>query len=169
MAASVMPSTSQLVMCLRPLVLWVRLLGIDLSLGKTNTRASKHRKWFIICYTITCLLANVSCQLNVIIYIFLNFSNFSLDGKNQLKTVTSSWNAIADFINYAIHGVGGHLILLTVIRSRWTNLVQSFQHLDKSLAPKFFAKLRCITIFSVAFIIFWVCLIGMIFNLSVKT
>jgi len=72
----------------------------------------------MICYAATCLLANIASQLNVIIYIFFNLSSFSLDGKNKLETVTSSWNAIADFINYAIHGVGGHLILLTVIRSK---------------------------------------------------
>ena len=153
-----MSNSSQFIKCLRPFVLWVRLLGIDLSDDEKRNATSKKKKWFIICYATTCLLANIASQLNVIIYIFFNLSTFSLVEKNKLETVTSSWNAIADFINYAIHGVGGHLILLTVIRSRWTNLIQSLQFLDKSLDPKFFARLRRITIFSVAFIIIWVCL-----------
>lgn len=88
-----MSNSSQFIKCLRPFVLWVRILGIDLSDdGKTTNATSKKKKWFMICYAATCLLANIASQLNAIIYIFFNLSSFSLDGKKKFDLIRYTMN-----------------------------------------------------------------------------
>ena len=149
-----MSERSQFQQCLRPLVLWIRFLGIDLSDAEGSF--PKKRRWITMLYAAIFLLANIASQCDVIIYLFNNLSNFGVNKTSQSKTITSLLNTLIDFINFAIHGVGSHLILLAVIRPRWKNLMQSFILLEKQLDFEYFIKLRRVTIFSVFFILFWV-------------
>jgi hypothetical protein len=77
-------------------------------------------------------------------------------GVETVKKITSSWNVIIDLVNFTIQGIGGHLILLFVVRPRWTCLIDTFSRLEDQLESKFFIKLRRIALFSAISLTFWV-------------
>ena len=124
-------------------------MGVDLS---ERTKSATSYK----CYAAVCLLLNFASQIDVIVYCIQNVNGFSIIGLGTLKTVTSSWNTVIDFINYAINGILGHLILLFVIRPRWAALIESFYRLEDQLDAKVFIHVRRMTLFATFSTVLWV-------------
>ena len=142
-------NSSQFERSLQPLIVLLSFIGVNLSKPVRNC------KWFFL-YATVCLLLNITSQIDVIIYCFQNITEFSILGFGKLETITSAWSTVMDITNYAIHGVGSHFILLFVIRSRWTTLIERLRRLEDQFDQEFFIKLHRISLFASGFIILWV-------------
>ena len=70
-----------------------------------------------------------------------------------LDTSTAIWNMIIDFANYSIHGIGIHLILLTVIRVQWIDTIKTFQRLNVIFADENWIRIRKISFVGVIYVI----------------
>ena len=142
---------SQFNQSLRPLLLLLRFIGINLF--KIN---SSSNRCLNISYDAIWLLINSIGQIDVMVFLFQNRDKYLMLGVETVKKVTSSWNVIIDLVNFTIQGIGGHLALLFVVRPRWGSLVETFSLLEDQLDPQFFIKLHRIALFCVISLIFWV-------------
>ena len=131
---------SQITQSLRPLMMLLRFLGVDLI---SEEKSSK----LIILYSSFCLLLNVAGQLDVLFYLFKS--------RTELWNV-SYCNLVIDYVNFAIQNVGGHLILLFFFRRDWDNLIQSLFLVEDLLKPQFFIKLHRVAWIGSVSLIFWV-------------
>lgn len=142
---------------LSPLLLWLRLIGVNLIHTKSGLCAVGKKKCLIASYSIICFLVSVTVQTDVLLYLYWNLCEYKLHGEVQLKTITSSWNTVIDLSNYAMYGVGSHFMLLVFVRPRWAGLVECFNRFDNHLDDTFLIRLRRVSWIGPFFILFWVC------------
>lgn len=137
---------------MQPLVIWIRILGIDIPNNSTTT-TSRYR-WFVIFYGTLCFLIHVGCQVDILYFVMSKSLQNSVEISGYSETtVTATWNTVTDFINYTIYALGGHLVLLIVIRPRWTKMTQCFQRSQLIFNEESFIRLRYITVFGVGYIV----------------
>jgi hypothetical protein len=77
-------------------------------------------------------------------------------GGLHFDTSTAAWNAVIDFVNYALHGIGTHVIMLTVVRKRWMDLMDTFHRSKDVFTHDKYIQIRKIATFGVAYVIFLV-------------
>lgn len=140
---------------IRPLILWMRIIGVDLSDASSHSR--RQHRWLIHIYGVVCFLTHTFSQVNVVYYLVFERDCLS-NGQNDLlviyDTVTATWNWIIDFVNYAVYGIAIHFMSLTLIRHRWNGLQNNFQHLQIVFTDEsYYVKLRKVSLFSVAYVI----------------
>lgn len=129
----------------RPILIGFRCIGIDL-LESSN---KLHRR-FCLFYSMLCLLLNLAAEVDILN--FLKSPELFIMGEDKLETtITSSWNAVIDFVNYAVHSLGSHLILLTFFRARLERLLNVMMHRCNS-QWNFYTKLYRLSIFGVIYI-----------------
>ena len=146
----------------RPILIWIRWIGIDIR------EDDKHKsRWQI--YGLLCLLFNLACEADVLnflrrpeLYYYsrpsemdYSLSNSTDFNRAEYNSITSSWNGIIDFTNYAVHSIGSQLLLLTVIRPRWGNLMAILKRCESQLgdAKDFYVNMRKMSIFGVIYVI----------------
>lgn len=128
-----------------PILVWFRCIGIDLMESSDN----KLDRMFWLLYSISCFLLNLAAEVDILN--FLKNPELYFTGGAKLETATSSWNATIDFVNYATHSIGSHLILLTVVRTRLKRLLKVMLRCNSQ--RNFYTKLYRLSIFGVLYII----------------
>ena len=140
---------------IQPLVIWIRILGVDLP-GSCSTPSQLRNRRLLILYGIFCFIANLSGQFEIFFYLHAQRieESFELSGQVLLSSTTATWNSIIDFSNYAIHGIGSHIIFLLVIRPRWNTLMETFQgSLQVAFKEESYKRTRKLSIIGVGYII----------------
>lgn len=133
----------------RPILIWFRCIGIDLI----ESSEKKLDRIFWLLYSISCFLLNLAVEVDILN--FLKNPELYITGGAKLETATSSWNATIDFVNYAAHSVGSHLILLAVVRPRLKRLLHVMHRCNSQ--RNFYTKLYRLSIFGVIYIFLIVC------------
>jgi gustatory receptor len=141
-----------------PLIIWTRILGVNLS-DKSNSSA-KHHQWLIFAYGGFCLLCHLAGQIDILYYLQgkLKMGSLERSGGLNFETSTATWNSIIDFINYAVHGIGTHVLMLTVIRKRWINLMETFRRSEDMFSDERYIRIRKVATYGVAYVILLVCI-----------
>ena len=150
-------SKNLLTWSLRPLVVFTNCIGIHLpDCAAHNFVIKNNRRWIKFSHALFCFLLNLVSQVGSFTFLLRSKSTLGVIGQDSLNTTTAFVNAICDYANYSIASVGSHLILLVVVRPRWEALISSFQRYEKQLEPKFYIKLRRISLLGVCFTAFLV-------------
>ncbi len=71
-------------------------------------------------------------------------------------TTTATWNWTIDFINYVAHGIGVHVILVTVVQAQWKDLMNILQRLLEEFPDANYIQIRRLSLFGVAYVILMV-------------
>ncbi|EFX88066.1 hypothetical protein DAPPUDRAFT_311619 [Daphnia pulex] len=147
------PATNWWAWSIRPLIIWLRIIGVDLP--DTSTPSTQRNRWHISVYRAFCFLLHASCQINILRYLFNTGLQVFLYQTDDLGfgTTTANWNWIIDFTNYTIHGVGIHLVLLTVIRFQWIDTMEIFQRLNAIFTEENYIGIRKISYWGVIYVI----------------
>jgi hypothetical protein len=147
------PATTCWAWSIRPLIIWLRIIGVDLP--DTSTPSTQRNRWHISVYRAFCFLLHASCQINILRYLFNTGLQVFLYQTDDLGfgTTTANWNWIIDFTNYTIHGVGIHLVLLTVIRFQWIDTMEIFQRLNAIFTEENYIGIRKISYCGVIYVI----------------
>lgn len=140
----------------RPLVIWAKWLGVNLS----NEDRRKVCWWFVL-YTFSVLLISIVFQFLCLNYVINNYKQISsiFTLETGYNSDTFAWNTVMDFTNFAIHSLGIHIIFVFVFPSRWRLLVEAFQNLESFLNFNFFNRVRKASILGLFWIIILVSLI----------
>ena len=143
---------------IQPLVTWFRILGVNLPESCSTSRQHWCSRTFNIVYGIFCFVANLLGQFEILYYMHVKRmeGKLQLAGEVPFNTETATWNLIIDFCNYAIHGVGSHIILLLVIRPRWSGVMEIFQQCHFAFSNQSFNRIRKISFLGIAYIVFLV-------------
>jgi hypothetical protein len=152
------PSTICWAWSIRPLVIWLRVIGVDFSV----LSISSIRRWLILVYRAFCFLLHFSCQIN---NLHFGYNTLLVEEHNHFgSTTTSTWNTFIDFINYFVHGVGIHIMLLTVIRTRWINMMDIFQRLHDIFTEENYIRIRKLSYWGIIYVILVVRILSVIVN-----
>ena len=141
---------------IRPLILWMRILGVDLP--DASTSSSRRHRWLLMSiYGLVCFSTHAFSQVNIVHSLvfkreYIN-CNDNPDGLPLYDTVTATWNWIIDFINYAVYGIGIHFMLLTLIRLRWNGLGNTFHQYQNVFTDENYDRLRKVSSICVAYVI----------------
>ena len=137
----------------RPIVLFLRCLGVDLSPSEGKTRV---RRWLTHFYALFCLILARSIS---IFWHFLGPIDSAVTAANdylKLFRFTTAYSSTVFFIHLIAH-VGNHLILLLFIRKRFPALMKIFCQLQNELSnQRVFIKIRRFTICCITFSLFLV-------------
>lgn len=138
---------------IHPLIIWLRFLGVDLPNMSTASRSN--RRWLILVYSLLCLSFHATGQIDLLCYVHAKWAPDSLEQAvgSPYDTRTAKMNTIIDFTNYTIHGFGTHIILLTIIRTRWERLKQIFQRFDNVFVDQNYIRIRRMSYFGVVYTI----------------
>lgn len=106
-------------------------------------------------YQAFCFLLVVLIQSSTVIHIFRNARTVSSAQINVNSTTALSWNFIIDNTNFALYAITGHGFLLLLTRPRmWTDLINSFELLDKNLPSlDIYPRCRQLTFIAIVYII----------------
>ena len=137
---------------IQPLVIWARWLGVDLS----NGDRPKFCWWFVL-YSVFVFFISIIFQVLCLIYVIDNHKEISITFtlENRFNSDTFSWNTVMDFVNFAVHSLGTHVIFLSAFRTRWNLLGEAFQNLESFLKFNFFSRIRKASILG----LFWIILL----------
>lgn len=141
-----------------PMIIWMRILGVDLREISADSSVQRHHRWLMFLYSGFCFLCHLAGQIDILCYLQRNQKQGSLErsGGLHFDTSTAAWNAVIDFVNYALHGIGTHVIMLTVVRKRWMDLMDTFHRSKDVFTHDKYIQIRKIATFGVAYVIFLV-------------
>ena len=92
---------------LRPLSLWLSLIGVDLPPRHRN----RVIRW-------SAVLLNVFLHVYLVVFLGRNMHDISISLAKAFS-FTHMWNLIVDYANFSVHAIGVHLSLLIVTRVKW--------------------------------------------------
>ena len=143
---------------IRPLVIWIRILGVDLPADISNSIYSCCRCGFILLriYGVICLLFRAIGEIEkCLFFLYCKKTTFErVGGVNYEWTTTATWNVIIDFTNYAVRSLGIHVMLVTVIRTRWIHfLMEISQRSTFVFTDENYVRLRRISFLGVVYVI----------------
>ncbi|KAI9562832.1 hypothetical protein GHT06_010287 [Daphnia sinensis] len=127
---------------IRPLIIWLRFLGV--ALPDVSTSSSLCHRWVMLAHGILCFSSHATGHIDILCYLFTKSEPGSLEqaGGSNYDTTTAKMNSIIDFVNYTVNGFGTHIIMLTVIRTRWIRLRNSFQRLEGVFVEENYIRIR---------------------------
>ena len=144
---------------IRPMIILLRIIGVDLPGCSAISSAQRNRRWLILVYRIFCFLCHISSRIHILHYwspmlLIALFHNQTDDAISYLdSSATAKWNMIIDLANYLIHDIGIHLILLTFIRAQWVNTMEIFQRLNVIFTAENYILMRKISFGGVIYVI----------------
>ena len=143
---------------IRPMIIWLRIIGVDLSGCSAISSVQRNRRWLILVYRIFCFLCHISSRIHILHYwspmLLIALSHNQTDSViSYLDSSTAKWNMIIDLANYLIHDIGIHLILLTFIRAQWVNTMEIFQRLNVIFTAENYILMRKISFGGVIYVI----------------
>lgn len=132
----------------QPLVISAKCLGINLSNGNRQSTCW----WFI---TVLVLLFFIITQFLCLKFVINNYKETSQTFIFEINnnSDTFAWNTVMDFVNFAVHSLGIHIMFVFAFRSRWCLLVEAFQNLESFSDFNFFNKIRKASILGAFWII----------------
>ncbi len=141
---------------IQPLLNCTKWLGVDLL----DVNQIKICPWFVL-HRLFCLLLTIGNQVICLLYVFGNAKQLSGNyiSENGFNSDAFTWNAAIDFLNYSVHSIGCHLVLLIIVRARWSCLVKSFQVLEPFFGGSYLVAFRKASVFAILYCIVVVCLI----------
>lgn len=108
---------------LRPLLVWMRLISIDLL--DSPRQKSNFRETVNWIYRSTSLLLTILVHFAVICFIVL----FKSTATHNTLGQTPTWNLFIDIFNMAIHCIAVHALIYSVLIKKWNTLHHSMtQH-----------------------------------------
>ena len=138
MAFEAQNAENNLILCLRPIVLWMKAIGIHLPNNCDRESSFRNKITNIICnlHSYGLCLANIALNTAYIIH-FVCKRNIPVNQTSRTETSTTSWNTLIDDINYIVHSISVHIITFFVVSS-WKQIIDSlmmtenFNFLQKS-------------------------------------
>lgn len=142
---------------IQPLVTWIRILGVDIP-DVSRARVRRRHDWLFFFYGVSAFLLHAIGQIDVLYYVNSMRIQQLLQKTGTLGfgTATATWNYVIDFSNYVFYAIGGHLVLLLTIRSRWAAMMECFNQTQLTFDENFFIELRIFSKRGVTFVIFLV-------------
>ena len=139
-----MTTTMKFSSSLKPFILWMRLLGIELD-ESCHSSCFKGFLWLIPAIGLAFLVAQLSVSIYIIYFIFY----FPLG-----SSATFSWNMLIDYAVTSLLNVGVHAALLATTQQRtwkmlWSNLQELYA--DHLLIES--GRLRRMMFFALAYIL----------------
>lgn len=106
-----------------PLVTWLKWLGVNLS-----DRNQTNSCWYFTLYSIFCLLFSIVCQVLCLNYVLKHHKELSntLVTENGFNSDAFTWNTVLDFVNFAAHGLGCHIVLVSFFLGSLEFISKSF-------------------------------------------
>ena len=77
---------------------------------------------------------------------------------NDRLTTTRMWNTATDYINWAFATLTAHLLLVFIVRPRWSNLIRLYRCSTALLGLRFYTSLRRLSVFGISYIFLFVSL-----------
>lgn len=121
---------------LHPILTWMRWVGIDLMDSPTCARI-----WRV--HAVLCFLLHFIAELAIVGFWLLPaqvllIGRTNEDFRDKLHSATSTFNYVLDFTTFAVYNLGSHVILLTLVRSRWSRLMTALRSCCESFLHKSF-------------------------------
>lgn len=113
---------------LQPLLIWMRIISIDLS----NERKSSVSCCSIVCRWISLIYSNSTWLMTVGVH--LSIFSILFASKNpalQEWAKISTWNLLIDIVNMTVHSIGVHSSIHFILNNRWNKLEQSLNVTNK--------------------------------------
>jgi hypothetical protein len=126
--------------CCKPVLGWIRLLGIDLKLSESqNYCKMKCRSVFGCCWFSTCV-GLISFLINTVISVGFFCSNLSFISpsdptKKAIRnkyTSTIFWNSMIDTLNTSFITLGVHFFLLASTLVNWKDLADVLHRIERN-------------------------------------
>lgn len=130
----------------RPILLWMRCLGIPLLDMKSLKKKSYWRYVLVILFTITCYVLNVGTHL-------YNMIEITSNNSSNYHWTTSDWNDVITLQNFRFVSVGTHTTLLFFTAVNWGDMIQTTKRLERLLKPKDYQKIRRASVVAVCVVL----------------
>lgn len=132
----------------RPLLVWMRLISIDLLDYRDDipSRDVSIWRWISRFY---CYFAWLSTTTLVILLFYFGFQGMISEDWSQIST----WNWAIDLANIGSHSLAVHTVATFVIAKRWNDLRQCMATTQSLLLPESDVKIRKLSILAVVYII----------------
>jgi len=126
--------------CCKPVLGWMRLLGIDLKLSESQDYCKmKCRSVFGCCWFSTgvgliSFLTNIAISVGIFCFnvSFINPTNPTTKALRNKYTSTSFWNSMIDTLNTSFITLGVHLFLLASTLVNWKGLADVLQRIEQN-------------------------------------
>lgn len=144
----IISNSSSIDRSLKPLLVWMQLISIDLLNSYKPTLGCRGISYLI--YQNVLLLATITVNVGMIAFLIIYHSSATPEAFGQ----TPTWNFFIDVFNTAIHCIAVHVLISFVLMKKWNKLYQSLrvnEHLFDGDDSN-----RRLSIFAVIYIIFWV-------------
>ena len=141
---------------LRPLLIWIRVIGIDLN---TFEARSVFGRWAHFIFGSLMIMANIGLSIHAI-----DLFEYGLTRKTQRRTF--QWNVFTHHVIFSVRNVVIHLALFTFVKREWNRLFTALRKLEVliKLTDSFYRNIRWICFFGVLYVILKVTLL--VFNLK---
>lgn len=136
--------------CMQPLTIWIRVLGVDVPTFSTKcSQSPRCYKSFARFYTALCFTIHIISHCNIF-YIF--WMNILPESEKSGYSTTFMWNQFIDYVNYAVVSMGNYLVLLIIIKKRWTVMMESFQRVQFAFNDDYI-RIRKLSVLGLTYII----------------
>lgn len=128
---------------LRPTLVWMRWIGIDLMFPKNR------KPICIKFYAALCFVLHLIAQIVNLMLRFWLRPQVYLAGEKQyfhFESTASTFNYIVNFTSYTIYNLGSHMILLRIVRCRWNHLMTALRYCESFLHKTFYIRLYKVSI-----------------------
>jgi len=146
--------------CCKPILGWMRLLGIDLKLSDSQTYCKMKCRsgWFSTCVRLISFLihAVISISCSCFSFSFISPTDSTINALKRNKSAsTRYWNAMIDTLNTSFITIGVHFFLLACTVVNWKDLADVLHRIEQNNFFKLetFRKFRRICYWGFFFII----------------
>lgn len=136
-----------------PILRWFRVLGINLIDQPSASLPSYLYRFLCSIYGCIVFLLHLASQLYLLNLLRKREFYEAVHFMEEVFYNTVTWNMFIDYINVAVCCLGSHLILLFVVRSRWSRLLDAIESCESQLDSKLYTTLRKIAFFGSAYVI----------------
>lgn len=133
-----------------PILRWLQVLGMNLI---DRPSASYSYRFLSSIYGLVCFLLHLASQFYMLNMLRNREFYEAVHTMEEIFYDTVSWNMFIDYINVAVCSLGSHLILLFVVRPRWSRLLEAIEDCASQLDSQFFTTLRKICLFGPSYVI----------------
>lgn len=138
-------SSADLNWSIRPLLVWMRLISIDLL---KNENSGFPWRWIRLIYRYISWLSTILVHLSIILFLFMS-KNDSLQHWARIST----WNLVIDITNMAVRCIGVHTFVNFILTSNWDALNRSLIVTNELQIGINYLKIRHLSIIGVVYII----------------
>lgn len=138
-------SSADLNKSIRPLLVWMRFISIDLLRDGTSKSLCR---WIGLIYRYLAWLSTILVHLSIILFLFMS-KNPSL----QQWASISTWNLVIDISNMAVRCIGVHSSIHFILTNNWNDLHRSLIVTNELQIKINYSKTRQLSIIGVIYVV----------------